>query len=344
MKSSLGKKVAGGFVLALPVLLIIYLVQYRTIFTLIESHHGAAHAAEALGAIEATFSALKDAEIRARGYVITGETSYLNPYQAALIVVGDDLQSVRQLTAGNRRQQDRLRKLEPLIAQKIGQLQQAIDSRKQEAHSGAEQGVVELQGQKLMDNIREVIDEMKTQQQEVLKQRNAAARASARLTPFITTFGAALTLWLVALAALLLHRRATEQRWAAVERRLHARLLETMPVGVCLTDESGVILYTNPAEDALFGYKLEELIGKNVTLLSSSPPEENFEMGNETLKQSNSRGPWAGGFVGRRKNGTTFTGYARVSTMEASGKLSRLFVHEDITERNRAQAELGRTK
>ena len=67
----------------------------------------------------------------------------------------------------------------------------------------------------------------------------------------------------------------TARRLAEDALKMPAQVLESMSEGVNLTDEHGIILYTNPAEDRMFGYARGELIGKHVTVLNAYPPEEN---------------------------------------------------------------------
>jgi PAS domain-containing protein len=62
---------------------------------------------------------------------------------------------------------------------------------------------------------------------------------------------------------------------AAAALRLHARLLESMGEGVSVSDEAGIIVYTNPAEDRMFGYAPGELVGQHVTVQNAYPPDEN---------------------------------------------------------------------
>ncbi|MBW3571934.1 MAG: EAL domain-containing protein [Gemmatimonadetes bacterium] len=74
-----------------------------------------------------------------------------------------------------------------------------------------------------------------------------------------------------ALAELRLHRasealRGAEERLALLERALHA-----VDLGVTITDASGRIVFTNPAEAEMHGYRLDELYGRPARLLA--PPE-----------------------------------------------------------------------
>ena len=44
--------------------------------------------------------------------------------------------------------------------------------------------------------------------------------------------------------------------------------------GVSLCDENGTILYTNPAEDKMFGYAPGELVGQHMSVQIAGSPEE----------------------------------------------------------------------
>jgi len=138
---------------------------------------------------------------------------------------------------------------------------------------------------------------------------------------------------------LLVARDITERKWAEEALRMQARVLESMLEGVSLSDENGVILYTNLAEDAMFGYEPGELIGKHVMVLNAYPPEENARIVEGVIGQLKARGGWEGEFSNRRKDGTPFTTFARITALELQGKKCWVCVQEDITKRRQAEAE-----
>jgi len=343
MKSSLVRNVAAGFVLALPILLVIAVVQHRSVLRAVAFYQGAARAEELRRELDATFSLLKDAEAAAWDYMRSGEAAYLDRFQVARAGFRDSTQRLQKLGADNPRHEERLRTLEALAASRAELLQQAIDSRPhkfvdargQKPFSADRQKIMETQGQKLIDDISAIVAEVNAEEEARRKYRKDEAQASVRRATNAITFGNALAMWLVAVGALLLYRKTAEQKWAGVERRVHGRLLETMPVGVCLTDESGIILYTNPAEDALLGYKKGELLGRHVTALGSQMAEENARTVEDVFEKSENEGTWRGEFMVRKKDGTNFVSYARASSMEMPGKHYRVLVQEDITDRKR---------
>src|SRR5688572_18366796 len=78
-------------------------------------------------------------------------------------------------------------------------------------------------------------------------------------------------------------------------------LLESMCEAVCVCEENGRIVYTNPAEDRMFGYDPGELVGGALTGLTADVPEE--------LQRT---GEWEGERLNHRKDGTPFYTNARM--------------------------------
>jgi PAS domain S-box-containing protein len=123
---------------------------------------------------------------------------------------------------------------------------------------------------------------------------------------------------------------------------LQSRVLESMTEGVSVADEAGVIYYTNPAEDRMFGYDRGELVGKHVSVQNDYPPEENARRVGEVIEHLKGGGVWTGEWHNRRKDGSAFTSYARITTLDAGGRRSFVCVQEDVTDRHFLEDQLQR--
>ena len=124
------------------------------------------------------------------------------------------------------------------------------------------------------------------------------------------------------------------------ELRLRARVLQSMAEGVRVSDERGIILYTNAAEDAMFGYPAGELVGQHVSVQNNYPPEENRRIVASVLDHLKLHGSWVGEFHNVKKDGTPFVTHARTTTLELSGKRHLLWVQEDVTREKRDREAL----
>jgi PAS domain S-box-containing protein len=131
-------------------------------------------------------------------------------------------------------------------------------------------------------------------------------------------------------------RETTESKSAQEALRMHTRILESMSEGVSVSNEDGSIVYTNPAEERMFGYAPGELLGRHVLVQSASSPEENRRIVAEVADQLRTAGEWIGEWSNVRKDGTRFVTRARITALELAGRPHWVCVREDVTEERRA--------
>jgi PAS domain S-box-containing protein len=125
---------------------------------------------------------------------------------------------------------------------------------------------------------------------------------------------------------------------------LYRLLLENMSEGVSLSDESGVIVYTNPAEDLMFGYEPGELVGQHISVQSAYPPEENARIVSEVIAELKRSGAWRGEWLNCRKDGSRFVTTSRISAVELDGRSYWLCIQEDVTNEKAVIAALEESR
>ena len=96
--------------------------------------------------------------------------------------------------------------------------------------------------------------------------------------------------------------------------RLDSEILANMMEGVHLTRaDDGVIVYTNPRFDSMFGYDPGELVGKHVSIVNALGDKSPEAVANEIIKSLKQAGEWHGEVHNLRKDGVSFWCYANVS-------------------------------
>ena len=134
-------------------------------------------------------------------------------------------------------------------------------------------------------------------------------------------------------------RRRVYQFTSSKDDAWHGTVLEKMVDGVITIDEQGIIHSINPAGEKIFGYRPEEVIGKNVKMLMPSPyQEEHDSYLHNYLHSGHARIIGIGREVeGRRKDGSTFPMDLAVS--EIRFKDQRMFsgMVRDISDRVNAE-------
>jgi methyl-accepting chemotaxis protein len=210
-----GRKIAAGFGLSMAMLLVVGIVAYRATDSLVENDHRVTHTHAVLEDLAHLLSLMKDTETGQRGFVMTGEEPYLEPYQAALGAIAATLSDLRTLTADNPHQQRRIDQAEPLIETKLAELKRTIELRRTQGLDAALKVVQTGEGKKAMDDLRRIIAAMDLEERELLKQRSETAEAGAKAAQTTIALGAFLALALVSLAGWVITRSLNAQLTAA---------------------------------------------------------------------------------------------------------------------------------
>ena len=157
-------------------------------------------------------SALKDAETGQRGYVLTGDESYLVPYLAVRDGIAGHLKELRQLTSAGAAQKH-LITMAPLIDAKLTELAQVIALRRNHNIASAIAAVKSGNGngKQLMDSIRAEMSSFTQIEENTLTQHEAEFQSDMRQLFTIIVIASLLTV-LLALAFAYLVYRETQQR------------------------------------------------------------------------------------------------------------------------------------
>jgi len=157
------------------------------------------------------------------------------------------------------------------------------------------------------------------------------AESGRAMVPFVLASGLLVSLALFGLT------RARDRSEETL--KLHARMLDTMNEGVSVWDAGGVIAYTNPAQDVMFGYEPDELVGKPTAVLLAGPRVEAEQTVSDVLERLRRSGSWSGEFATSKKDGSTFVTSVRITGLEFSGTPHWLCVQQDITEQKHAEED-----
>jgi CHASE3 domain sensor protein len=140
---------------------------------LVEIARWVAHTHDVLTQLEATATGVAKAEAELRGFLMTDQESYLVPYSAGLTKTRHRLEAVRKLTADNPCQQARVDKLERLILHRLDLLEALLKIGHDQGFGAARRILTFDQGPQYMEEIRQGIQDMEHEEQEILASRFA---------------------------------------------------------------------------------------------------------------------------------------------------------------------------
>jgi PAS domain S-box-containing protein len=251
MRSVMSKKFTLSFAIAGLSVLANAVISYHNTNQLIKNEERVVQTVQVLEQLESTLSTLKDAETGQRGYILTGDEAYLQPYQDAITRLDRQLASLKPLTADHPEQQRRLAILEQQARNRLKIIRQTITLRQTQGLEAAQQVVVLGEGKKVMDQIRQLVADMEKTEETLLKQQARESQLSVQKISITLMLASIFGIGLLIALYLLVRRDLAARQQAAdtlQEREHHLQaILDAEPECVKVVAADGTVLQMNPA-------------------------------------------------------------------------------------------------
>ncbi|MBD7940504.1 response regulator [Brevundimonas guildfordensis] len=169
---------AVGLALVLAFFLATGIIAWRNVEVLRANNQQIIHTHEVILAVEDVLSAAQEAETGQRGFLLTGDVKYLQPYEAATSDLNRRLGDLADLTRDNPNQQAHMSELRRLLAAKLTELDASLQARRTEGMQAALARIGTDEGRRVMDAVRARIAQMRQEEQRVREQRIAEMNAS----------------------------------------------------------------------------------------------------------------------------------------------------------------------
>lgn len=153
------------------VFLIVSFVSYKSMLKIDVDELWVIHSYKVSTNLNVFMSDLENMETSGRGYIITGQETYLEPYNNYLPDVDNTFTILNSLTIDNPLQQKSLSDIRPLIDEKKANIQEAIMLRKNIGLNAAIAYVSIGDGKKIMDSIRIIVANMQKEESRLLQIR-----------------------------------------------------------------------------------------------------------------------------------------------------------------------------
>jgi methyl-accepting chemotaxis protein len=237
MRWSIGVKIGCIFGAALILLMIVGGVSYSATAKLVESALATADARKTILSLEKVLGGLKDAETGQRGYIITGDDRYLQPFQGAQQAVDQQLRELMRLTSEHPREQQRLESVTRMVASKFTELQETIDLRRSKGFPAAQQVILTDRGKEDMDRLRSFIADIGNEEYALLIQRAAEEQSLARRTEGTIVIGILAAILMLVVSGAYLARNIASAI-AEVSSAANALALGDLAVNVTVSSRS----------------------------------------------------------------------------------------------------------
>ena len=201
---TIGKKITGGFGVALFFVAALGGLSLWSINDLLETNRLVTHTHEVIESLEELMSLMKDSDIGLRGYLLTQDEKFSLPYKDSFPHLEKKRQDLIDLTKDNPKQTMRLNELGTLITARLvftlDALKLAENKDKSKGFAAAIDLVKEGKGQEKMDAIRMKVKEIADLERSLLADRQKDAHRSAQITMYSIGIGTVLAFFVVALA------------------------------------------------------------------------------------------------------------------------------------------------
>lgn len=220
-------------------------------------------ATDALFHVGTLVSALQDAETGERGFLLTGEDSYLEPYEHAMAVLPKEMVAIAAFAKSGIRQQQ-VAAIEELARDKLALLRRNIEVRRGRGLDASASLIQLGEGKRLMDAIRAESASLEEEiRREMAEEHQRSVHRMLITEGAVAGFGTLAVLMLALVAggrsrtirrqALSIEQLSVAKAAAEFDRRSMGVLLDALPVGVFVTDTGGRILRANAEAGRIWG-------------------------------------------------------------------------------------------
>jgi methyl-accepting chemotaxis protein len=274
MKWTIGIKMACGYLAAGVFLLVIGVFSYVSVNRIDNTTHWVDHTYQVITTVNQVTITLLNAETGQRGYIITGDVSYLEPYNGAQASLDSEIKTLRDLTSDNPTEQQNIDVLQTLVADKMAVLTTTVQVRTTQGFEAAQTIVLTGTGKTIMDNIRTTITGIVNTEQTLLATRLASQVTTVNTTRIVIIAGAIIAILAMIAIGILLIRNITKpiKELSELSRRIGGGDLAVDIPQVGRQDEIGSLWqsFRTMTESMLTMVKENK---ESVNLLSSSSAE-----------------------------------------------------------------------
>lgn len=227
MKLTLERQITLGFIISSIILVVIIFFTYRSLNSLNESLYWEKHTQQVLLQVDETFILMVNAESAVRGFLILQDENLLEPLQQARQNAESSMTKLGELTKDNPKQGKRVAELSQIIRERLEFFDEIINSRRQNSLEDTVSIFRQSRGRELSNNIRRLTDEIKSEEQSLLTERESILNnnlQNSRWMVYVIGFAGIIS---IGLANLAIYREIGKRRIVEEEIRETNKNLET---------------------------------------------------------------------------------------------------------------------
>jgi PAS domain S-box-containing protein len=243
---------------------------------------------EVISQVERLASTMKDAETSQRGFIITGNEGYLQPYNEAVERLPGEVEKLNGLEEVEIKGAD-VQRIGELIQEKFGELRATIELRRTSGFDAAAAVIQRNVGKDIMDQLRNHIEGLEAQQFAALQVDSRSSKDATRTRTLVFVLTGIVNIVFLAWAYFRIVRSIQERDSALAHAYRRGKELEQQKdllavtlasIGDCVmvTDKDGQVTFMNHVAEEVTGWTLAEASGR--------PTGEIFRILNEHSRET----------------------------------------------------------
>jgi diguanylate cyclase (GGDEF)-like protein/PAS domain S-box-containing protein len=311
---------------AIAVLLILGSFAYRSVLASNESIRWVQHTHEVLENLQEAQFGMETISASVRGFVLTGDETYLERYHAGAMNLVQHGAVVRGLTVDNPKQQSKLPALEALSAERVQRAEIIIGLRRTQGFAAAADAVQNGPGQKATTEFEAIIGQMVNEEQRLLAIRNPDSARRILQTKAILLLGTVMVLFITCVAFWLIQRDSSRRELAEKtlrdsEEQYRTIIYDVQDYAIYMLGPQGQVVTWNAGAERIKGYTAKEAIGRNFSCFFT-PDDVSHGRPEEMLRLAAANGRHEEQGLRVRKNGSTFLANGTLTALhDETGKV-----------------------
>jgi PAS domain S-box-containing protein len=261
--------IAFLFFVAAALLVGSMVLTYRVGLLAIQSERKMVGQLSVLKQLDDLMSTLRGAETGERGFLLTGEEAYLEPYQKAQTELNAQLDGLRRMIATGDLPKAKVDQLIELVGQKLAELNQTIRTRREQGLDAALTIVRSDRGREIMEEIYREISDLRAAEQKEFNDASQFTEKSVMLRTLtfasIGSINLAFLLWAFRRVSREVSRREAAVSETNQQKELLATTLASIGDAVIVTDSNHRITFLNAEAERLTGWENSEATGQPLT-------------------------------------------------------------------------------
>jgi CheY-like chemotaxis protein/CHASE3 domain sensor protein len=262
LKFSFRQQVFAGFAVSIILVLVIGMLSYKNINQLESDSNKVEHTQKVIKASTDVLQLMIDAETGMRGFAATNKPAMLDPYNAALPQIKNDIEQLRDLIADNPIQIRRVDSLAALVNIQLNILKTNIEVRPVQGLDYMVQNNMLTSGKHNMDEIRAVVENIRNTENDLLAKRKASSQAAS--SKAINTIVIGSIVFLVIIVVLFIYIQETFERQKKIEKQVMVANAELEIVLAENKAQNWLLTGTGYLNDRIQGQQSERELAGNI--------------------------------------------------------------------------------